>query len=97
MVKAMKAKAAKDRRVPLTSREVVIIRRLKNVVKLPVTKIALAVERNKTTVYKALEKKWSRVPCLSLCGLGAGSCAKPCGSVLVPRHCLGFVGNGSCF
>ena len=57
MVKTMKAKVAKDRRVPLTSREVAIIRRLKNVVKLPVTKIALAVERNKTTVYKALEKK----------------------------------------
>ena len=34
MVKTMQAKVAKDRRVPLTSREVAIIRRLKNVVKL---------------------------------------------------------------
>ena len=39
-------------------REVTIIRRLKTIVKLPVTKIALAVDRNKTTVYEALDKKW---------------------------------------
>jgi hypothetical protein len=35
-----------------------IIRRLKKVLELPVTKIALAVNRNKTTVYEALEKDW---------------------------------------
>ena len=35
-----------------------IIRRLKNIVKLPVTKIAIAVGRNKSTVYSALDKKW---------------------------------------
>ena len=35
LVKAMEAKAEKDRRVPLTSWEVVIIRRPENVVKLP--------------------------------------------------------------
>ena len=55
MRKAMKAKAI---RVPLAAREVHIIRRLKNIVKLPVTKIAIAVGRNKSTVYSALSKKW---------------------------------------
>lgn len=49
---------SKPQRVPLGAREVTIIRRLKDVVKLPVTKIALAVDRNKTTVYEALDKKW---------------------------------------
>ena len=48
----------RQRRVPLTTREVHIIRRLKNVLKLEVTKIALAVGRNKTTVYEALDKNW---------------------------------------
>ena len=48
MRKAMKAKAI---RVPLAAREVHIIRRLKNIVKLPVTKIAIAVGRDKSTVY----------------------------------------------
>ena len=43
----------------MTAREVDIIRRLKTCVKLPVTKIALAVGRNKTTVYDALSSKWS--------------------------------------
>ena len=61
MAKTLKAKSVKDRREPLLKREVVIIRRLKNVVKLPVTKIALAVNRNKTTVYTALDKKWKTV------------------------------------
>ena len=46
-------------RKPLTQREVTIIRRLKRVIKLPVTKIAAAVDRNKSTVYKALDKSWS--------------------------------------
>ena len=49
MGKAMKAKTTKvkgkHRRVPLAAREVQIIRRLKTVIKLPVTKIALAVGR----------------------------------------------------
>jgi hypothetical protein len=38
------------RRLPLCAREVVIIRRMKKVLKLPATKIAMAVGRNKTTV-----------------------------------------------
>ena len=42
---------AKAIRVPLAAREVHIIRRLKNIVKLPVTKIAIAVGRNKSAVY----------------------------------------------
>ena len=64
MVKSTRAKAkalevkAKHLRVPLTAREVQIIRRLKAVIKLPVTKIALAVGRNKTSVYRALDKSW---------------------------------------
>ena len=45
-------------RMPLQAREVEIIRRLKKVLELPVTKIALAVDRNKTTVYEALGKDW---------------------------------------
>ena len=61
----MKAKTTKvkgkHRRVPLAAREVQIIRRLKTVIKLPVTKIALAVGRNKTTVYRALDKNWEAV------------------------------------
>ncbi len=36
----------------MAAREVLIIRRLQTVIKLPVTKIALAVNRNKTTVYE---------------------------------------------
>jgi hypothetical protein len=49
----------RQRRVPLAAREVLIIRRLQKVIKLPVTKIALAVNRNKTTVYEALDKNWT--------------------------------------
>ena len=41
-------------RMTLGDRENSIIQRLRNVLGLPVTKIALAVGRNKTTVYKAL-------------------------------------------
>ena len=55
MGKAMKAKAI---RFPLAAWEVHIIRRLKNIAKLPLTKIAIAVGRNKRTVYSALDKKW---------------------------------------
>ena len=39
--------------------QVTIIRRLKTVLKLPVLQIAKAVGRDKTTVYKALNKGWS--------------------------------------
>ena len=45
-------------RVPLGWREVHIIRRLKRVLKLPVTKIAKGVGRNKTSVYQALDTAW---------------------------------------
>ena len=44
------------KRFPLGSREAEIIRRLKKIIKLPVTKIATAVGRNKTSVYKALKR-----------------------------------------
>lgn len=43
-------------RMTLDDRERAIIGRLKHVLNMPVTKIALAVGRNKTTVYKALRK-----------------------------------------
>ena len=43
------------KRVPLGLREAHIIRRMKNVLKLSVTKIALAVNRHKKSVYKALQ------------------------------------------
>lgn len=46
-------------RVPLESREVDIIRRLKRVIKLPVAQIANAVGRNKTTVYCAIDRAWT--------------------------------------
>ena len=45
-------------RALLAAREVHIIRCLKNVLGVPVTKIALATERNKTTMYEALDRKW---------------------------------------
>ena len=45
-------------RKPLQQREVAIIRRMKNVLGLPVTQIALATDRNKSTVYKALDTAW---------------------------------------
>ena len=54
MAKKVKAKKFGGRRAPLLKREVDIIRRLKNVVKLPITKIALAVNRNKSLVYSAM-------------------------------------------
>ena len=42
-------------RKPFDLREAHIIRRMKNVLKLSVKKIATVVERNKTSVYKALD------------------------------------------
>ena len=54
LVKAMKAKVEKDRRVPLTSWEVVIIRRPENAVKLLVTKIHIAI----------LQPEWQKARCL---------------------------------
>lgn len=49
----MVAKPKQQHPVSLAAREVHINRRLKNVVKLPMAKIALATERNKTTIYEA--------------------------------------------
>ena len=49
-------------RKPVHEREVEIIKRLKNVIKLPVTKIALAVGRHKKTVYSCLQKKVKQPP-----------------------------------
>ena len=40
-------------RVPLKAREVEIIRRMEKVLGLPVTKVALAVNRNRTSMYAA--------------------------------------------
>ena len=54
----MVAKPTKPSRVPLAAREVHIIRRLKRVTKLPVTKIAIATQRNKTTINDALNPSW---------------------------------------
>lgn len=48
------------KRKPMTQREVEIIQNLKKKLKLPVTHIAKAVERNKTSVYKALKVKGVR-------------------------------------
>ena len=44
----------------LLPREVTIIRRLKRVMGMPVTDIAEAVGRNKSTIYKALDKTWAQ-------------------------------------
>ena len=46
-------------RVPLKARKVEIFRRMKKVLDFPVTKIALAVNRNKTSVYVALGDDWA--------------------------------------
>ena len=54
----LSAMAPTMQRMPLQAREVEIIRRLHQVIGLPVTKIALAVSRNKLTVYGALDKSW---------------------------------------
>jgi hypothetical protein len=45
-------------REPLGAREVAIIRRIKDVLKVPITQIAKVVDRNKTQVYRALDKSW---------------------------------------
>ena len=55
---ASMVKSVQKLRKPLGIREVEIIRRLKEKLKLPITKIALAVGRDKTTVYKALRRKF---------------------------------------
>ena len=49
-------KSVPKSRKSLGTREVEIIRRLKRKLKLPITKIALAVGRDRTTVYKALRR-----------------------------------------
>ena len=45
-------------RKPLQQRDVAITRNMEKKLKLPVTKIALTVERTKRTVYKALVPMW---------------------------------------
>ena len=47
-----------ESRKPLQQREVAIIRSMRQKLNLPVSKIALAVDRNKSTMYKALRKTW---------------------------------------
>ena len=54
----MAPKSHTQTHVSLGAREVKIIRRLNNVIKLPVPQIAKAVDRNKSTVYGAFDKKW---------------------------------------
>ena len=49
-------------RKPLQRREVTIIRRMKKVLKMPVTQIAIAVERHKSSIYKALDPAWRETP-----------------------------------
>ena len=49
-------------REPMTLREVAIIKNMKTKLKLPVTKIALAVSRHKKTVYAALNRKRAPLP-----------------------------------
>ena len=46
---------------PVGLREARIIWRMKHVLKLPVTKIAVVVERNKTSIYRALGPDFLRV------------------------------------
>ena len=54
----MAPKSHTQTHVPLGARQVEIIRRLSNVTQLPVTQIAKAVDRNKSTIYAAFDKKW---------------------------------------
>ena len=54
-----KSVALIQKRVPLQAREVPIIRDLRTILKLPITKIALAVKRDRTSIYAALSKAWS--------------------------------------
>ena len=49
-------------RKPFHKREVEIIKRLRGVIKVPVTKIALAVGRHKRTAYRCLQKEWEQLP-----------------------------------
>ena len=48
-------------RQPLLQREVTIIRNMKRKLKLPVSRIAIAVGRTKKTVYKALDPTWKLI------------------------------------
>ena len=54
----MAPKSHTQTHAPLGAREVKILRRFNNVIKLPVTQIAKAVDHNKSTVYGAFDKKW---------------------------------------
>ena len=54
-------RAAQMQRLPLGTREAQIIRRLKNVLGLPVTKIALAFGRHKKIVHKILKPSFNPV------------------------------------
>ena len=69
-------------RVPLRAREVEIFRRMKKIFDLPVTMIALAVNRNKTSVHVALSDDWAtekRVPRLAaLLTLGGAPLVSAC-------------------
>ena len=47
-------------RAPLLAREVSIIKRMKQKLDLSVTKIAVATNRNRSTIYKALDPKWTQ-------------------------------------
>ena len=55
---AMAPKSHTQTHVPSGAREVKIIRRLNHVIRLPVPRIAKAIDRNKSTVYGAFDKKW---------------------------------------
>lgn len=50
--------AAMALRVPVTEREVEIVRRLKTALHLPTTQIALAMDRNKSTIDSMLRSSW---------------------------------------
>ena len=54
--------AAMAQRLTLGDREITVIQRLKKILALPVTKIARAVGRNKSTVYKALSTEPGQRP-----------------------------------
>ena len=44
-------------RKPLSEREVTLIKRMKKVLYLPVTHIAMVAQRNKSTIYRALKTR----------------------------------------
>ena len=55
--KKIGAKGGKQSRKPVTPREVQIIKNMKKLIHLPTTKIAIATERNKSTIDKILKNK----------------------------------------